>query len=64
MEISGARRVAACQGDGHLVLIFDLVAQRDGKTYHWRANHYLVSESRANEGWVYESDQYAVDSFA
>jgi ketosteroid isomerase-like protein len=56
------KAVGACQGDGHLVLIFDLVAQRGGKTYHWRrANHYLVSESRAHEGWIYESDQYAAD---
>jgi len=57
-----AKVVTACQGDGHLVLIFDLEAQRGGKTYQWRrANHYRIRESRAQEGWIYESDQYAAD---
>jgi ketosteroid isomerase-like protein len=67
IEITGgsfkAQLIAACQGEGHLVLIFEGAASRDGTPYAWRrVNHYQMIEGQVVEGWVYESDQKSADS--
>jgi ketosteroid isomerase-like protein len=55
--------VSVLQGDGHLVLILQLDASRDGETYSWRrVNHYHIVEGRIIEGWVYESNQDVADA--
>ncbi len=54
--------VSVCQSEGNLIIIFDITAEREGKIFAWRRlNHYLVSEGRVVEGWVYESDQRIAD---
>lgn len=54
--------VSVLRGEGHLGLILELSAERDGKTYTWRrVNHYQIIEGRIVEGWVYESNQDVVD---
>jgi ketosteroid isomerase-like protein len=58
-----AQVIAVCRGEGHLVLIFEGSAIRDGVSYSWRrVNHYQLVEGRVIEGWVYESDQYIADA--
>ena len=58
-----AQLITACRGEGHLVLIFEGGASRDGELYVWRRiNHYLMIEGQVVEGWVYESDQEAADA--
>jgi hypothetical protein len=54
--------VSVLRGEGHLGLILELSAERDGKTSSWRrVNHYQIIEGRIVEGWIYESNQYIVD---
>jgi ketosteroid isomerase-like protein len=54
--------ITVLRGDGHLVLILALTAQREGKTYNWRrVNHYQIIEGRIVEGWIFESNQDIVD---
>jgi predicted SnoaL-like aldol condensation-catalyzing enzyme len=50
------------QGEGNLVLIMDVSAELDDRSYSWRrVNHYRVVEGRVVEGWIYEGDQYTAD---
>jgi predicted SnoaL-like aldol condensation-catalyzing enzyme len=61
-ETFRAEIVAVSQGEGTLVLIIEISAQKNGKNYSWRrVNHYKVVEGRVVESWIYEGDQYTAD---
>ena len=62
-ETFQAEILEVSQGEGVLVLIIEISAQRNKQQYSWRrVNHYKVVEGRVVEGWIYEGDQYTSDT--
>ncbi|MGH2581674.1 MAG: nuclear transport factor 2 family protein [Anaerolineales bacterium] len=66
MDISGGtfhpNVVGILTSDERIVVLADLTAEREGKTFEWRRSlDYLTRNGRIEEAWVYESDQYLAD---
>jgi ketosteroid isomerase-like protein len=54
--------VTVADGDGHILVITDILVKRAGREYAWRrVIDFLMRESRIKEAWFFESDQYTAD---
>ena len=54
--------VTVAESEGHLVVITDIMVQKEGRSFSWRRLlHFIIYDSRVHECWIYEGDQHTAD---